>query len=214
MVRKRASDAGREAAYLQHLNCGPEVLAIGQHWYIMERITPALEVGYGPDLLVRARRLLEQRVWCRAPQEITPEDWLRELLNRLPGIGDFATPRYVVVEPQCLIHGDPTAANMGHLPGSVGLLLIDPKLPGRGIPSNRTVDLGKLVQSWLGWETLLGAGPQSWDNPIANLPHYEQQAALWWCRVHMLRILQREDPMSAVASWARGVAAEIARILA
>lgn len=154
-------------------------------------------------LMVKARNLLEKLVWTRSATAHHVEDWMdsfRERFNWMP-------PEWIVDEEPCLIHGDPTLANIIETSGII--VLIDPKPPGRGIPSFKSVDRGKMLQSLLGWELLLSGGDkgdidlietQLW--PFADLDTQDLLRAVWWCIVHLRRIRAREVIASDIDRWA------------
>jgi hypothetical protein len=90
------------------------------------------------------------------------------------------------------IHGDPTLANV--LYRENGELVITDPLPARGkIPGLFTVDLGKMLQSAMGWETeMFGWRYSTTALTRAVLRNYspETQARAWfWAAVHCLRLL-------------------------
>lgn len=172
---------------------------------IMEQLSSVPEV----DLLLLAIKTLDKKVWSRPPRP----DWLRpEWRNDFYMRFDFAVPDWVESEEYCCIHGDPTLANMCF--DGLNLRFIDPKTPGNGIPPLASVDLGKIMQSWLGWEHALFWQQRRLTHepiedmyvglqvdPFVNFPEEDLRRAIFWCMVHFLRIVHREG-QSGLGFWA------------
>lgn len=206
-----------EAVHLDYLgkDVAAQVFMFGQNpdgsgRLIMEQLPHVPEY----DLLLLAIRVLDDAVWSRKPypkwngivEHETGLHWARQFQLRF----GFTVPDWVVKgEEYCLIHGDPTLANMRF--DGIRLRFIDPKPPGNGIPPLASVDLGKIMQSYLGWEIALhskvdaiGMMPHYVDhqiNPFENFPEEELRRAMFWCMVHFLRIVHREG-QSWLGYWA------------
>lgn len=141
------------------------------------------------------------------------QDWIPSELEQRWGLkwwtGDFqdrfgfTPPDWVADESMCLIHGDPTLANLMRRTGSLENVLIDPKPPGNGIPSFRTVDIGKMLQSMLGWESVLAGGalPRYDIHFLSNFSEVDARRAVFWCMIHLMRIMQREKS-GEIFEWA------------
>jgi hypothetical protein len=181
---------------------------------IMPRILGTWSGGYAMEQLERidvppawildsVHHILADTVWVQSlPPMAVPDatGWHLTLSDRL----QIDVPLWVRQEEFCLCHGDPTLANVMRRDGN--LVLIDPKPPGRGIPPMASVDRGKMLQSLMGWECALLDKPipsLSW--PLGGLSDLELRRAIFWCRVHMLRIVQREG-ISSVGTWAADAA--------
>lgn len=184
-----------EVRYAQHLGAiCPEIYGEWPGGYAMERLrqsTPAV------DTLVLARASLEKLVWCREPAE-PEQEWLQDFSTRFL----YYAPDFSRDEKPCLIHGDPTLGNVVLTDG--GVRILDPKPPARGIPSFRSVDLGKMLQSMLGWEQLRTGRrrPYRLDSPLVDLSDDELMRVAFWCTVHLRRIMQREPKESPTWLWA------------
>lgn len=163
-------------------------------------LLPALKPMRGSHSLTMIYRLLSKNVWTQqAPLYNTR--WPTEFAERFggPPIPSLSNDRSV------LVHGDPTAANL--LFDGQQYMLCDPKRPGRGIPPFRAVDLGKMMQSALGWEVLLDSTWPDMDLPAEEmvadgLTEHDLLGMVFWCIVHLIRIQQREQPGSDVDIWA------------
>ena len=158
----------------------------------MERLEPA---HYSTNISVNYT-LLQQHVWCREGRE--QPRWVGSFQERF-GL----MPPGWVSERTCLIHGDPTRGNLAWRGSEQEFVLLDPKPVGRGIPSFRSVDIGKMLQSLMGWEMVLGDF-EEWclpHFPLQNLSDDEMRRAIFWCAVHFMRIRQREGS-TALGVWA------------
>lgn len=115
--------------------------------------------------------------------------------------------------PRCLTHGDPTFANTMH--SEDGLVLTDPLPSSDLVPDIRAKDLGKLLQSCvgyerdiLGWEYLTAPDPL-WVWGLCQ-DENEWQAAKYCGVMHIMRLM----PYVARAGEAREWAIEAARAIA
>lgn len=129
-------------------------------------------------------------VWDQAPLYLTPldADW-REQLAALTG---GPVPEMVVgAGDECRIHGDATVANLVFCPRTGEPRLVDPLPPGRRIPSRRGVDHAGALQSYLGWEVVVGAEPGHHHPtpPVMQLPDDQLRVAAWWMVAKCRRIL-------------------------
>lgn len=161
---------------------------------LLKPMSPAMQ-SMAPRKIAQ---LLAARVWPRA--DSSNESWVRHFHERFK----YYPPSWVVEEPDCLIHGDPTIANCMH--GELGgAVLIDPKPPGNGIPSKASVDRGKILQSLLGWEQHLAGDALATDTPLPEdlSDDLTLMRALFWCQIHLLRIMLREGQESYTWNWAK-----------
>ena len=179
---------------------------------VMEHLTVVPE----GDLLLLAIQTLDKKVWNRRPHPLWNKkssiSWAEEFYLRF----GFEIPVWVGMEQHVCIHGDPTLANMCF--DGLTLRFIDPKPPGNGIPPFASVDLGKIMQSWLGWERALFwlsgktvanpldammfdmSGRGQYD-PFLEIEEFTLRRAAFWCMVHFLRIVHREG-QSGLGHWA------------
>lgn len=95
----------------------------------------------------------------------------------------------------CLTHGDPTYDNVMFRPPDGGLVLVDPLPATAAVPDLRCVDVGKVLQSVVGWESArYGVGYGLHVTPVElraalGLAANEWRASVFWCVVHLLRTL-------------------------
>lgn len=114
------------------------------------------------------------------------------------------------------IHGDPTLANVmirkqpavdGVVPASECIVICDPIAPRGKIPAHYTVDIGKMLQSAIGWETHLYGlhipRDQCVSAVLGDSPQLlEVQRSWFWCMVHLIRILPYVHRHSRDYQWA------------
>src|SRR5437588_835106 len=78
------------------------------------------------------------------------------------------------------------------------LLLIDPIPATPAVPDLLCVDVGKMLQSAVGWESVRYQRPfrhgVSDLTRCLTLDEYEWEASSYWCGVHLLRTLPYVDP--------------------
>lgn len=187
----------------------PQVLDLQTNGYIMERLderVPAADelVGW----LLQAHRLLEVMVWPRLAHRRDWQPALRTWARGCPWLElDALLPQlYPTLPDEVLCHGDPTLANVLWRDGA--MVLCDPIPPRPYIPSLRAVDVGKLLQSAIGWETHLE--PDRWPAPpmtaVDTVLQWESPEegtrAAFWAAVHCARILPYAKTERTTA-WAR-----------
>lgn len=97
-----------------------------------------------------------------------------------------------------LTHGDPTVENVMRHPVRDHLVLIDPIPATPAVPDLVSVDLGKMLQSAIGWESVrydlpykpsLTSSLAGLRHVMRELPVVDSAAAWYWCVVHLLRAL-------------------------
>lgn len=189
-----------EIALIRHLGervC-PKILGVWHGGYAMERLSPT--TGDSRYLPLMVLDLLDSHVWPREGRE--QPRWVKDFEARF----GFVPPGWVS-ERTCLIHGDPTLGNVAWQQLSyneIDYRLLDPKPTGRGIPSHKSVDRGKVLQSLMGWEQarVLQSHEPQYVWPFAGLSEDELRRAIFWCGVHFMRIRQREGD-TALGYWAR-----------
>lgn len=204
-----------EAQHLAYLgsDVAPEVYMFGQNpdgtgRIVMEHLTMVPE----GDLLLLAIQTLYKKVWSRPAHPM----WNRKMYwaQRFQLRFGFEAPDWVN-EPECCVHGDPTLANMCF--DGLKLRFIDPKPPGNGIPPFASVDLGKIMQSYMGWEralfwqsgrtvvnpvdAMMFSDGRQQLNPFPEVPNIDLRRATFWCMIHFLRIVHREGK-SGLGYWA------------
>jgi len=179
------------------------------------------------ELWKRLTAILEEWVWPHEPVHAGTgkypfSDKLAQCMNRNAPMEDvtrlitLASTMQQTVEwgelPRCLTHGDPTFANTMH--SEEGLVLIDPLPSTWDVPDIRAKDLGKLLQSCMGYEhEILG-----WDTTVPD-PYWVQglcssdnewRAAKFCGVLHIIRLI----PYVAREGWRREWAIDTAHAIA
>jgi hypothetical protein len=171
-------------------------------WYDMEELhdIPWAYVVHTRILRDQAR-LLQEYVWSQ-PAEVAVDlyahaakvDGLADQYLDGKGARRFREARDRVewdVLQQTLTHGDPTIENV--MLREQDLVLIDPLPATPAVPDLLCVDVGKMMQSAVGWECVRYGRP--FDHGIDDLARcltlaeHEWDAASYWCGVHLLRTL-------------------------
>lgn len=202
-VYKRCINALEQSAYCMQLgSMCPIILHRHEDWYCMEILDHPKQSPHLHDI----RRLLERKVWNR-PYKPPNNSWREKLC-------EWAHPLYIepilrklypVNEPQCLIHGDPTLANAMIRNGSE-LVLIDPLPPKGKIPGYKEVDMGKMLQSYIGWERVLtGKGRKGRTDYKETLLKHDDELTVWrsefWLFIHLLRIVPYAQERKDILQW-------------
>lgn len=186
----------RQAEWLESHQADGIVKILG-HWhggYAMEKLD-APGILPTPPLIIS---LLERYVWkpttwnCDWNNVIRyahdrSEEWWPEITGELrAGLLRCAEANLTIVET----HGDPTAENV-MLRGE-NLVLIDPIPPEDHLPSLLALDLGKILQSWCGYESVIvGRNPNfrrdtSW---MYKFLEQDRAAAKVFALYHIVRLL-------------------------
>lgn len=216
---KRGIGCRDQGEYARQLGVGPRILELLDDGYIMETLPRGRDIAEAsPSMALRtAMDILYHDVWGEHSLESwdwhTPFDtWAvhvygQKLLNLKDAIYPKSRQYFM-----CRIHGDPTLSNIMYTADGK-MRLIDPLRPKGKIPGFIGVDLGKMMQSVIGWEHVA----YGWKMPmcrafIVKLSETEQRVAMFWLAVHALRIL----PYAAmnddrVRSWANAIADMIIR---
>jgi hypothetical protein len=196
-VVKIGTECAQEGAYCQYLgmNIAPVVFGLLPNGYVMERLKPAPR---RKNLLIEIYNLLEAEVWSRPALPSSVEyDWRDHL-----GAFGIEIPEYAISKEMCLVHGDPTASN-AMLRGDK-LIIGDPRPPRAYMPQFRETDIGRILQSKLGWEVVAyGAMPVDFFEP--EMDRLTRTRAIFWCGAAATRILHlersRENPRQDIIDW-------------
>lgn len=215
---KRGPGVRQQADYADVLNVGPNILEVLDDGYVMETC------DYDNALrcpLVTLRRVLEKltlNVWNRAA---APTDWrtpfiewaYRQPYDPLPLMNELYPP-FSVGPDYVMIHGDPTLSNVVYSRNG-RVLLIDPIKPTGKIPSIREVDIGKMLQSVVGWEHVMFGWPEPMvyiaAGFIKDMSDEELLRAMFWLGVHALRIIPYADNNPRAMEWSLMTARTIFR---
>lgn len=200
-VLKRGPGCRQEGAFCQFLGpriC-PEVYEILSDGYVMEALAPAER---HPTLLRQIEHELEGHVWNRPALAISTDiPWQEKLLEY-----GVRVPSYPVISDPCLAHGDPTASNV--LMRGRSYVLADPRPPRDFIPQCRETDMGRILQSFLGWESAAYGAPQvNWEFPTFMQDPFLLRSAYFWCGAAAARIEHLENnrgKRSHIIDWCWG----------
>lgn len=218
-VVKHGERVYTQAAYCRYLgtNVCPEIYDFTKEWYSMERLQEP-DPGLYLAIFHAIKATLVSEVWNKGEPR-NGDSWRAELLDFAFGmgfkVGRFLDRLYPEKELHGCIHGDPTLSNaMMRPPGRV--ILIDPIKPMGKIPGFREVDIGKMLQSAIGWETQTMGweidSTMSLDIIFEGENNLTIQRAWFWCAVHLMRILAHGpyNPVdNVVDEWCRDRAANI-----
>lgn len=183
------------------------VSQVGLEGYWMERLSPL------PVSMLDLRRtaigiidVLRRDIWLHPPE--TTLDWdghVHYVLQRAAEHAPAYAPRLNTaqrrVDPEslvrCLTHGDPTFANVLLRDGDP--VLVDPIPADWRVPPLQAVDLGKIVQSLLGYEVLRFDWPlpryrhrrqvEMFLTASAGIAAAEASAAVYFAAAHVVRLL-------------------------
>lgn len=209
-VIKTGPGCQQEGAFCQYLGpqIAPEIYTIFPDGYVMEALASAPRSF---DLLHRMETVLRAYVWNRPALPSTDDtDWRHNLAKFSVDVPDWVVPTEF-----CLVHGDPTASNALIRPIiSPGLptgpdpriILCDPRAPRNYIPQCRETDMGRILQSYYGWEVAAyGATPARFLEPYFMCEHQYARKAKFWCGAAAARIEYQErlraNPNRSILDW-------------
>lgn len=190
-------------SYPLNLVC-PKVLEKFDNSYRMERLDEltAHDREFAFRTMKYVRQLLARHVWS-IPDTVGPEyrNWryrLSQKFHDVTGldIEPLVDSLWIDQSQWQTIHGDPTMSNTMRR-GNVGeLVLIDP-LRSPYIPPHWTVDMGKLLQSCIGWENIIDAwqydGGLAAHRLTAGMDDLTLRRSWFWCMIHCMRIIPYAD---------------------
>lgn len=197
----------------------PKVLEKFGDSYRMERLEELrpLHIDTAYRTMKYVRQLLARHVWPIQDTSGQPRNWEYLLAQR------FHDVTSIDIEPMLcsmwldqanwqVIHGDPTLSNT--MIRGYDFVLIDP-LRSPYIPSHWTVDMGKLLQSAVGWEKSIAGW--SYDGKVCahsltiGMDPMTVRRAWFWCMVHCMRIIPYADTEERAPQrlWAEGRVAAI-----
>lgn len=188
----------------------PRVHEIYSSSYVMEYLAaPQLHLLDHKRLLHAMVNSLETHIWSRTPVLPINHEMLQAELERLLEITEFGRFWVWVQKTHALIrwgklhasltHGAPLLENVMFRESSGDLVFIDPQPASLLSPDLRCRDVGRLLQSALGWEGVRHGPTFYFDVNVGDLRHHtnllhdfddnEWLASVFWCVVHMLREL-------------------------
>jgi hypothetical protein len=197
----------------------PHVLRVYDSSYVMERLVVPPTYLLDHDLVMRVMiNQLTAHVWSQSA--VAPlnhgmlQGKLERLLDNYEGFAGFhtwitRTHASIVWKNvhRCLSHGDPTFDNVMIREETGELVLADPIPATLIVPDMRCVDVGKILQSVLGWERVryrndnftfhVGAGTLHehlvHGDTVRGFDENEWRASVFWAVVHLLRTLPYVD---------------------
>lgn len=203
VIKSGTDRVAKQGRWLQVHACQalPQVAYVGIISYAMECLTdvPVRLIGE-LRLLAGVHSRLERFIWSQPAEVKFDPDALTAKLLDLPLDEIASMPKrlaWLNAEIEWdklrtgLTHGDPTLENT--MLRGTDLVLIDPTPATLAVPDIIAVDLGKMLQSVIGWEHARYGWPK-WTIPVACIRNLcaddnEWQATRYWCVVHLLRAM-------------------------
>jgi hypothetical protein len=191
----------------------PAVFSISDHAYTMERLGKfPIRLSDTLSTLDHVKDLLQRDVWS---QPAVVKFDLDAHLMRLKPLDFAPLIRRKMVKLQqeidwdllksCLTHGDPIIDNL-MLRQDGSIVITDPIPATPGIPDLLSVDVGRLLQSAVGYEKCLGmwtTRPRTIDPGLIydhmGLDKNEKKACIYWALVHCHRAMKYVDEQTADA---------------
>lgn len=185
----------------------PRVSDRGPGWYVMDRLTPIPAWARNTaEVADEMYRRLRDHVWSSGGDLVpfSAEAHVDKLysiagtnlalleLVEGPMLEAYSLIDWLSLRP-AVTHGDPTFDNT-MLARDGGLVFIDP-LPSSGaVPDLECVDVGKILQSAVGYEWVRFARKSLHPAAMMHLRRRvnnenEWTASLYWCAVHLLRAI-------------------------
>jgi hypothetical protein len=214
-VMKKFPGALQQCEYLLTLNdlrpsFVPKVWAITPEGYSMEILENATFSKSMIVVILQDILNVLPLYWSHLlPIAEAPSNWRVELCKWCEyfDLKPFLDRQYAGEESQRYIHGDPTLANVMYRSNG-DMVLIDPIRPTGKIPGLPEVDVGKVLQSYIGWEHVLNRA----EDHAPKLPPYTDTilkghsdraviTAEFWLMVHLLRILPYAGAREDIKSW-------------
>lgn len=167
----------------------------------MEYLEPAERE---PGLLLEIECLLRDRVWIvPLTRHRRDGEWAQKLYERVSMI----PPEWVSSEVLTLTHGDCTTSNAMRRENGK-LVLADPFPARPHVARYPEVDMGRMLQSALGWETVVHFEEEvKWEPPVFWSTPLLRNRALWWGTVTARRLLHtetnRKPPRAEVLEWCK-----------
>lgn len=205
----RVTAQGAFCGLLQGVACIPQIVARGTGWYVMERLRARPSSGT-PSFMSCLREV--EALWDAPERIMLPvyglSDWrtyvlayARQRLHEMYyhestcaqtlaaafSVGHFAP---------AMTHGDPTEDNLMYRwtpAGSSQPVFVDPLPPAMYLPMLRALDMGKMLQSAVGWHALEYGRAGEWaldaveDAFRLRYAPSESVAAWAFCLYHLIR---------------------------
>jgi hypothetical protein len=203
--------------------------------YVMELLQePRLSSSKDVELILgQIVQLLFKMVWCLPPiyRQCGGDNWmnwrvqLRHFCN-LHGceieahLSKFFTSAFD--DMVFMVHGDPTLANV-LMRDAGNIVLCDPIPLSPKIPAHWCVDVGKVLQSAIGWERAIMGLEYDRRQCVASVldvmgVNPMEQARCWfWCAIHCIRIIPyarrhaHSEALNFALRWSRHILEELLR---
>lgn len=178
--------------------------------YSMEKLDSIEYSEITPNIFNEIKDLLSRYIWCQKAEVFFNENKVYEIhryvyniLNKLPlnktEIDNISLYVFINLKQlldlnltSCLIHGDPTIANCVRR-NKKHLVILDP-IPSDLWPHLKAVDLGKMLQSAIGYEAWLNNmksidPKESLNTVLLNESEDDIKAAEIFLLIHLIRLI-------------------------
>lgn len=199
-VVKTGPECLQEGAYCQMLGrkIAPIVYGLLPDGYVMEKLGKASKTA---DLLQKINIALTYHVWTRPSvnYDVTGQDY-RDYHKKL----GIEIPTWAIPTEFCMTHGDPTVSNA--MTRGSHLVMCDPRPPRFYVPQCQEADMGRIIQSYFGWETIAYGEPFV-DYELPSFMKYDRfrNKAAFWCAAAVMRIknleLSKKRPQFHIINW-------------
>lgn len=231
-VWKRGTGCAEQGKYIQHLgpHVAPYVSSVSEHGYEMELLHPHQHDD--TDLtwtLQKICALLVEHVWPLPPVSPPDHTWDQQMAAWMHAHGaSYLVPHLsacyatVTLAGYVRIHGDPTVANLmlrrNGQTTEAQPILVDPLPPKGKVPSRIEVDVGKMLQSALGWEHAVrtdlvpARGTRCAQTAFLGAFSQDVRRRGWlWCAIHLQRAAPycRARGRWKLATWAEDTARHV-----
>lgn len=166
---------------------------------------PYISPHWCETIFVAMYQALLKKAWDRRC-ELADRNWGSKLVTFAGSYGYDVRSMFNLTDglQSSVIHGDPTLSNVMYR--DLELCIIDPIMPEGKVPNKWIVDLGKMLQSAIGWEKLI----YDWEYDVeksvnavlSQEPADVRREAWFWCFIHLLRILNYVRDDSKEHKWA------------
>lgn len=204
--------------------CLPVVFDVGPTSYMMEHLDEVEPYSLTVADLDAIIGRLARGVWLHEPEvTFSPKQHIEKIDKLKPYASnvmwefllDARRAAFDQRQRWCLTHGDPTLDNVMRRMGF--FVITDPIPATHAVPDLWAVDLGKILQSLVGFE--LARYGESRHDPIAVKPHHllntlqepDRIRAVYWCVVHLMRAMPYVD--DTIHDKLRGCAEDAIRFL-
>lgn len=209
-ILKEGRFCQEQGLFMQKLGAGicPEVYALSEEGYMMEELQEYVPQRMGLDDIAHHLGKLDEFCWSESRNPYVL-GWKGLLLEKFPDLEDLLEEIYPAERQlfYCVIHGDPTFANvLWRGEGKYTKWIIaDPIPPAQQpyIPPLKAVDLGKVYQSCLGWESLNFGWPELTRTQVNMvLSEGNTNDILFWALVHIKRLIPYSLDKTEILDWA------------